>query len=200
MGVSALPPALLSGDGSHPFLARIKAKATKRFRWTSAAALRHATSAAYWCHVFRRDDEALEICTFLARYDFAGNYALWTPVESALALRARLLRSGRNAAEAGGCVQRIRDAGFVCDRLEGALLDRNSALKVALERHSRAAERDARLLRLRELCFIIELGGSRTLPVQEAEADYQRNLARLRELAGADGPTRSGAGEVVSRQ
>jgi hypothetical protein len=68
------------------------------------------------------------------------------------------------------------------------MLDPNSALKLALKRGDPVAERDARLGRLEELCFIIELGGSGAFPVSQAEAEYQQNFARLRELAGADGP------------
>ena len=62
----ALPPALLSEEESGSILARVKARAAKRFRWTSAAALRDVTESAYWLHVFRRDAEALEVCEFLA--------------------------------------------------------------------------------------------------------------------------------------
>ena len=182
----ALPPALLTQEEPEPFLARLKARAAKRFRWSSSASLRDVTRLAYWCHVFRRDGEALEVCEFLARYQYAGNYSLWTPVESALALQARLLRKQRKKAAAAACARRIRDAGFVEDRLKGSMLDPNSALKLALKQGDAMAEREARLGRLEELCFIIELGGSKALPVAEAEADYSQNLARLRELAGAD--------------
>jgi hypothetical protein len=176
----AFPPALLSDTETDPFLARLKARAAKRFRWTSPASLWNVAELAYWCHVFRRDAEALEICEFLSHYQFAGNYARWSPVEFALALQARLLRRRRKKARAGECVRRIRDAGFVDERLKGSMLDPNSALKLALKRGDPVAERNARLRRLQELCFIIELGGSRALPVSAAEADYRENLARLR--------------------
>jgi hypothetical protein len=189
----------LSQEGAEPFLARLKARAARRFRWSSSASLRDVTRLAYWCHVFRRDDEALEVCEFLARYQFAGNYALWTPVELALALQARLLRRRRKKAAAAACARRMRDAGFVEERLRGSMLDPNSALKLALRRGDPAAEREARLGRLGELCFIIELGGSKALPVSKAEADYRQNLARLLELAGADGPTEPGAGATRGR-
>src|SRR5262249_29709818 len=184
----ALPLALLSEEESEPFLARLKVKATKRFRWSRSVSLWNVTESAYWCHIFRRDSEALAICAFLARYEFAGNYAIWTHIESALALQARLFRQRRKKAAATGCAQRLRDAGFVETRLKGSMLDANSALKLALKRGDPVAERHARLRRLQELCFIIELGGSKALPVSKAEADYQQNFARLRELAGADGP------------
>ena len=182
----SLPPTLLSAEDSGSFLSRVKARAAKRFRWTSAAALRDVTEAAYWLHVFRRDAEALEVCEFQGHYEFAGNYFLWTQVEFALALQARLLRKRRKRTRATVCVRRLRDAGFVEDRLKGSMLDRNSALKLALKQGDAMAEREARLGRLEELCFIIELGGSKALPAAEAEADYSQNLARLRELAGAD--------------
>jgi hypothetical protein len=189
----ALPPALLSEEESGSILARVKARAAKRFRWTSAAALRDVTESAYWLHVFRRDAEALEVCGFLGQYEFAGNYALWTQVEFALALQARLLLQRRKRARAAECTQRLRDAGFVEDRLKGSMLDRNGALRLALKQGNLVAERQARLGRLEELCFLIELGGSRKLPVAEAEADYRLNLSRLQELAGAVGPADPGA-------
>jgi hypothetical protein len=184
MDQMVLPAALTSGPESHPLLARLKKRATKQFRWTSAHALRDVVEFAYWCQVFGRDQEALDICAFLGQYHFAGNYRLWTQIEFALALQARLLRQQRQKPKAAACIRRIQDAGFVESRLNGEALDPNSALKIALREGDLVRERSARLSRLKELCFIRELGGSATLPVSEVERDYQQNLARLRILAG----------------
>jgi hypothetical protein len=182
----SLPRAFDPRQETHKFLARAKTKASKNFRWTSSKCLSNATTLAFWSHVFGRDEDALEICRFLAQCQFTGNFSLWSSVELALALQSRLLRKLRQRAEARQCIKRIQEAGFVASRLKGDLLDRDY-LKIAIKEGRKILEREIRLRMLQELCFMIELGGSKTFPVASLERDYQETMNRLRNMVGASG-------------
>jgi hypothetical protein len=171
------------------FLARMKSRAANNFKWTVSRSLEDAMYLAYWCHVFGRDEEALEVCEFLSAFEFAGNYNLWSWIEGSLALHARLLRGRDDPKAAVACTQRIRAAGFVEGRLSGSLLNNYQRnIGAAVNEQDKPRERDWRAVLAKELCTIIELGGSQTLPVQKAELMYQENLAHLQALVAASKP------------
>jgi hypothetical protein len=178
-----LPRAFDPAQETDKVLARAKQKASKDFRWTSAACLTNVAHLAYYCHVLGREGEALEVCRFLGQYQFAGNHSLWSPVEPVLALQARLARQGGRVDEADECVRRIRTAGFVEARLKGSLLTTENAERAERE-GQKALERDYRLAQLGELCLLIELGGSPECPVASLEKAYEENAVRLRLLLG----------------
>ena len=168
-------------------MARIKRRAAKDFRWTRAVCLQSVMFLAYWLHVFGRNDEALEVCRFLAQAEFTGNYHLWGSVEWALALQARLLRHQGLPDEAAKCVDRIRSTGFLETRLDGGILqkyerDVQAALDDATST-SKPREQGWRILSLAETCILIELGGSSILPVTALEERHFANVQRLREMA-----------------
>jgi hypothetical protein len=123
------------------------------------------------------------VCRFLAQYQFAGNFSMWSPLELALCLRARLARGQRQSEEAAESVCRVREAGFVARRLEGGLLDTAAADRAARD-GDKAIERDYRLRVLQEVCFMIELGGSEAYPVQKLERLHDETVDRLRALLG----------------
>lgn len=166
-------------------LAQAKAKLSKNFKWSRAQCLYDAGALAVLLHVFRRDDAALEICRALGQIQFDGKYTLWSAVETALTLQARLLRQRGGSAEAAECVRRVREAGLAPGRLKGILIDRNETVNEAVKSGQKKIELAGRLTRAKELAFIIELGGSAECPVDQLERDWETNLARLRELTGA---------------
>jgi hypothetical protein len=178
-----LPPAFDPGLETNNRLKKAKASISKKFSWTRNDPLFEAKRLAYLLMVFGKDDEAIEVCQFLGQMEFQG-YRLWTAVEFALALEARLqrLRGEKNLAAA--CVDRIRKAGFVKERLEGSMLDPNHALEIALDEKDEKRELPARLQHAAEIAFIIELGGSKKCPVKKLEGEWSKNLARLKVLAG----------------
>ena len=179
-----LPRAFDADREAVPLLAKAKARLSKNFKWTRAQSLYDAAHLAVLLHVFGRDDEVLQICGALAEYQFTGSFHLWSAVEVALALQARLLRGQKAKAEAKKCVARIRAAGFVDERLEGLLLDRNGTLENAIQDNDRRMEQLARVTRALELAFIRELGGSEALPLARVDELWNENLSRLRELVG----------------
>jgi hypothetical protein len=172
-----------------PFLARMKKRAGKDFRWTRSRSLEAATLLAYWLHVFGKDDEALEVCAFVGQYEFAGNHDFWTWVESSLALQSRILRSRSQKEKSAQCIERIRAANFVQERLKGQLIYGENGYKVGAEDAQKEGdtklEQEWRIAMVQELTVLIELGGSKRLSPEKLEKEYKDNLARLRELVGA---------------
>jgi hypothetical protein len=180
-------PSAFDAEGEpSKFLARMKRRVAKDFRWTRLVCLQSVMLLAYWLHVFGRNDEALEVCRFLAQAEFTGNCCLWDSIEAALALQSRLLRHQGSQEEADECVDRIRSTSFLETRLDGVILqtlERN--VQAAIDdatRTSQPRERDWRLLSLTETCILIELGGSSALPASALEERYFANVRRLREM------------------
>jgi hypothetical protein len=169
-----------------PFLARVKKKAATKFRMSSNGCRHNAATLAYWLLVFHREQEADEVCRFLGTVEFTGNFSQWSSIEAALTLQARLARVGGRPAEAAECVKRIVTAGYASSRLTGGLLagrgGRRECIQEAVARKDKTAEREWRLLALTELCFMIELGGSKRYPVEALEEEFRQNLDALRVL------------------
>lgn len=180
-----VPDAFAPEGEREKVLAQAKAKLSRNFKWPKAQCLYDATALAVLLHVFGRDDEALEACKALGQIQFDGKYNLWSAVETALTLRARLLRQRGDKAGAAECIRRVREAGFVDKRLEGLLLDPNDTVKESVKDGRKKSEQAGRLILAKELAFIIELGGSKKCPVAQMEKGWHENLARLRELTGA---------------
>ena len=173
-----LPTVFSSQDEPIKFMARVKDRAAKNFKWTVSRSLEHGMYLAYYSYVFGRRSDASEVCEFMSQFQFAGDFQLWGWVEHTLALEARLLRFSGRPQEAAECVGRIRDASFVETRLNGSLLGTRN-LNAAISDGRKIAERNRRVLRLIELGTVIELGGSKELPVQILEILFQENLTRL---------------------
>lgn len=181
---TTLPPVFDANRESDPKLGKVKASVAKKFSWTKQEPLFDTLRLASLLVVYGKEAEAIEVCRTMGRLEFKGTFHLWSSVQRALALQARLCRQRGEHEEADECLRRVREAGFVETRLEGTLLDPNGGLEEALKEKNKRREQTARLSRAAELAFIIELGGSEVLPVAAAEADWEQNMTALKQLAG----------------
>ena len=182
-----LPDAFDAQAESVGFLVRAKQRATQSFSFTKSSAMQNASDLAYWLGVFGRDDEALDVCEFLGEAEFTGRFDLWGAVEESLALQSRILRHRRKKGQAAKCLERIREVGFAPMRLKGGLLIGEDGtagfldqVQCSLEAGSQTGAREWRLMAIKELCWMIELGGSKKWSVQKAEEELQSQLAELR--------------------
>ncbi len=182
-----LPAAFDVRAESNAFLKRVKKRAATKFAFTKSTSMRDAEDVAFWLFVFRRNDEALEVCRFLSTYEFAGRFDLWNSVETSLALESRLLRAAGKKGAAKKCVDRIRAVGVLPMRLKGGLLIGEGGTAGSLDQvgyciaENRLADaREWRLMALKELCVMIELGGSKKWPIARAEKEFQSQLDILR--------------------
>ena len=179
-----LPSAFDPAPETDKRLAKAKERLAKKFSWKKKAALFEAVQLAHLLVVYGKEDEAVEICAALGRIEFDGTWNLWAAVELALALQARLLRQQGQGAAADRCRQRIVDAGYVDDRLDGSLLDCSDAIPEAIKEGDQKWELEARLAYAAELAFLLELGGSAKRPVASLENDWTANLLAMQRLAG----------------
>jgi len=144
---------------------------------------------AYGCFIFGKEEQAMEVCEFLQQYQFMGDYSRWGWIEGSLALYSRLLRKHGKLEHATVCVDRIQATGFQKSRLSrtppNIMTSIEQNVKVAQEDNDHLRERDWRIVLLKEQCTVIEMGGSTDLPQTEAEAMFQSNLTRIKELVGA---------------
>jgi hypothetical protein len=188
LNLEPFPPVLNGGREANPELARRMKRVAKDFRWTRRGSLWGVAEIAYLLHVLGRDDEALEAARFLGQYQFAGNFALWTAVEYALALAARVQQQRGRADEAAVCVRRIRQAGFVSERLNGLSLRHDAqAVKLYVKAADMKGESAGRVRLAQELCLMIEFGGSKKYPVTELEKMFRENADRLRAMVDSPG-------------
>lgn len=168
------------------YLQGLKKKAAKNFSLTRMDALYHTHDLAFALYVFGRGDECVQVCETAARVEFSGNFNLWSPVETTLALYARLMGERGEKEKAKAALDRVRTAGFTENRLGGLLL-KDKEIQDAQDEGNKTDERDWRLGQFSELCFMKELGGSRAYLVDRIEKLIQENLAALRRLLKVQG-------------
>ena len=176
-----LPSAYDAEREENKLLQRLKKKAAKSFSFTRMSGLYDSHDLARHLYLSGRTDEALEVCELLAQVEFSGNFNVWSPVETTLALYARILKERGRASDAVKVMDRVRAAGFVEARLSGDLLSDDEIRSAAAE-GDRTSEAGYRCAQLSELCFMKELGGSRKKTPEKIEALIQENLAALKTL------------------
>ncbi len=181
---TTLPNAFNPAFEANPELLKVKTSLFKKFGWKKVATLYEAVHLAHLLVVFGKEEEAIEVCRTLGRIEFNGSFQYFGAVELALALQARLCRRSGDVTTAKQCIQRIQQAGFVDDRLQGTLLDRNGQLAEAIRLGKKRAERIPRLILAAEQTFICELGGSEKLPAAKLEKELNENLNALKNLYG----------------
>lgn len=64
---------------------------------------------AYWLYIFEYYDEAVQVCDLFNDIQFTGNYSFWSVVDSALCLKARILRERGEMEENKKLVDRINE-------------------------------------------------------------------------------------------
>lgn len=182
-----LPAAFDAQSESVKFLARAKQRAAKSFSFTKSSALQYAADLAFWLYLFGREDEALEVCEFLGESEFSGRHDLWGWIEESLALQSRIQRYRRKKSQAEKCLNRIREVGFNSMRLKGGLLVGEDGtagfldqIQNCLDDGNETGAREWRWMAIKELCWMIELGGSKKWSVQKAEKELQSQFAELR--------------------
>ena len=104
---------------------------------------------------------------------------MWSPVEHALALGARLLRLRGDEEETAAAVRRIRDAGYVDARCDGTLLP-GKDIEACATSGDKTGERDYRMCQVLELCWVREMAEFRSFAAEELERRYDENMLRLR--------------------
>src|SRR5690348_7148325 len=101
-----LPAAFDPEQEPDKFLGGIKKRASSKFSRKRQASVELGVRLAYWLLVLGKEDQAVEVCRFLGEYQFAGNFSLWSWVESALVLQSRIARKHDRLEESAECLRR----------------------------------------------------------------------------------------------
>lgn len=170
------------------------AKSTaKNFKLSTQNSLEKANNLAYWLYIYDQKELSLAVCQLLSTVEFADNYNIWTWIETALALEARLLKENKENNLAEKCIERIKEPVNLGDepvrlaknkalarRINGELLQFNK-IEQAEEENDKQLEIDYRLVQLKELILVNELGGSQVMPLTILEENIELNIKKLRE-------------------
>ena len=187
------PPELDFESEPIKFLARAKKRAAQRFGWNREATLEAGADLAHALLVFRREDEALRVAELFAARAFSG-HDKWYCTEHALSVAARLRRVKGDGEAAAAHVARIEHGsendghgGFVASRLDGSLMDRDRGHIAAYVADGNVREEtDHREFLADELTTVIEVSRARGRDVAALEAEWEQNVARLREIRKVD--------------
>jgi hypothetical protein len=163
------------------FLINQKKKASKNISFTVSDSLENAKNLAYYLYAYNKFDQSLEVCKYLSQIEFNGNFNIWGWVELTFVLMSRILKKNNLNDEAKLYIHRIKSAGFIDDRLNGLLLC-DEDIQECISDGDKIRERDFRMCQMNELCFIIELGGSRKYPIKKTEQLFLSNLEELQKL------------------
>jgi hypothetical protein len=175
-------------------LDRLAQTVARNFKPTVASALAKANDLAYWLYLRNQPERALLVCQQFDAIAFANNYHLWSWVELALALEARILREQDQPQRAAQVVDKIRGtyatgdpalqrikAQALARRLNGDLLPFDQITQSEADGDARAAN-EYRFAAWKELVFVGELGGSTRWPGPAIEQVLAEHRPKLRLL------------------
>lgn len=141
-------------------------KCLKKLSFRSSADLENLANLAHWLYVFGYNDDALRATGIVDDIKFAGNFDLWSPIETLLLLQARILRLQNEKARAKLAKQKVTDAMVGHEealqrRLSFDWLNDDSIARYVKEGNQREAN-VGRFADLSSLIFIRELGEGKT--------------------------------------
>lgn len=166
------------------------------YKPTVSKELKRAKELAYALYHDGHHDEVLRVTALLRREAFEENFDLWTPIESALALEAHVLRKrGANESVAAEKLLAVlmrnqhdeqahrRTMKIHARVMDGSLLN-DEKIRRAQEDGDKRSELERRDVQLAKLLYMRAMGGSESKPLAwlDAEiADNEEAIARLRE-------------------
>lgn len=166
---------------------KLAASLAKNFKPTQAGSLEKANDLAFWLFIHGKNELARRVCESLGSIPFDDNYNLWTWVELALALDAKLASKSeakqrvdaiRAPLALGDEMHRTIKARALSRRLDGDLLQ-FEAIAEAQQDNDKKSELDYRFAHLKELVYIEVLGGSDEQSVDNVQRAIQDNIEIL---------------------
>ena len=157
----------------------------KKFKQTKRSELWRVHDLTMTLYFQSKTDEVLLICNELEKIEFNGDFNIWTPIESLLLLKCRILQSKNSEIEFKKTLSKIK----VVDTFEW-----NEGLKTKINRKVRKRrinertllknndiieEIELRKLHFLELLFIQFLSNNKT---QEIENEIEENEKQIKKL------------------
>ena len=162
----------------------------KKFSLKSANDLQKAIELAYICYVIDEFDFSLKIVDSLNEIKFTGDYRIWEAVRSGLYLQSAIYKERDENEQAEKCIKRIRLALEETTPLNRKVFQRvlnGQMIPSGYDKVEQAADEKSecawRLLLLRHLIQIREMGGGEEFSAERADKEIKENMVRLTELA-----------------
>lgn len=183
-----LPLVLISNDQDNRRLGYYRGRAANQFGRGAAGkspvartqVLKHLLELAHALYACSRPLEIGQIAELVeAELESIHPGDQWC-VQHILALKARCAREAERPAEASLCVETIGSLGLNSTVLSDAWMERSRAY--AATSMTPRAQEEWHIEMLYRLGLVVEMGGSETLSVQAAEAEFQKHLRGLQEL------------------
>lgn len=134
----------------------------KKCSFKSGKDLNNITELAVWLYVYGFCKEAIAVCDIVKDIPFTGNYTLWDNVDTALCLKARILREQGNNIKSSEIVDLVNEhrhpelygngVGWFTETL-----DKN--IKSNLEDNFKSGAREWRMIKLEKAISYREAGG-----------------------------------------
>lgn len=174
-----LPPEMDPESEPVKYLAQIKRRASKNFKWTRKHSLEEGVDLAFFLLVWGRIEEALSVATFLAQKPFTG-HEIWYLTETANILAARIHRERGDAATAARFLKRIHEVGYVETRLDETTFER-ARDSIEGNRGYMKGQIAWRRILCQELMFAIEMLRESGRPNAQYERELEQLLSQLRQ-------------------
>ena len=129
------------------------------------------TELAIWLYIYGYEKEAISVCDLFANEKFTGNYTLWSNIDHAYCLKARILREQGNLNESQKIIKFVnqyRHPELYINGVEHFLKTLDINIQSNLDYNSKAGARGWRLLKF-ELAIAYREAGKYPLPDEQLE-------------------------------
>lgn len=133
----------------------------KKCSFNSSRDLVNVSDLAMWLYIYDYCDEAIKVCDILKDIKFSGNYTLWSHIDHALCLKARILRERGNTEERDKIIEYVnqyRHPELYINGLDWFLNTLNINIESNLKDNCKADARSWRLLKIKKAVDYREAG------------------------------------------
>jgi hypothetical protein len=179
-------PAFVNSDAASTDskVAQYATKAIRDFTFSKKLSLGALLELAIVYYAVAHSRRLQDLADFLLlHHDSIHPSHIWC-AQHVWAVAARSAREDYALALAGKLVKAVRDTGFNSGTLQRKSIEHE--YRWAYTRLTLRGEEEWRIAMIYRLAFAIELGGSDTLPVANAEQEFQEHLGHLRALLGVE--------------
>lgn len=138
------------------------------------------TELAIWLYIYGYNQEAISVCNIFKNEKFNGNYTLWSNIDHAYCLKARILREQGDLNESRNIIKFVnqyRHPELYINGVEWFTKTLDSNIQSNLDDNSKAGARSWRLLKL-EMAIAYKEAGQ--YPI--ADDELEKIIIELKEL------------------
>ena len=164
---------------------------SKKFDLTSPDDLESLIKLAYFQYVAGNTNTSYELVKLVSEIKFANDFDIWTWVENGLILQSTIHKERNEEKLASECTNKITASLEEGNPINRKVFKRTlngdgipNAYKKIEQAHDEEAEYYRRIILLRKLMLIREMGGGEDFTVERAANEIQENIERLKVLIG----------------